>query len=684
MLFDLLPLLQRLDSRLEHAIAVAQTTLNAESATDPAPEWSIAQTDLPPLHSDQSASIELPPNWVKPESPLARLQQMFDLSIFDLEIIAIALAPELDRRYSRVYAFLQEDVRYQRPTIDLALNLLCASVADKLTQRTRFYANAPLIQHGLIHLVNSHQTNPTLLDQELVLDDSVIRFLLHQSGLDRRLTPFCQLLQPQRSPDDLELTELQRSLITLIAQDWQAQHPQRFYFQGRDQSGKRHLAEALATESRAALLMSDLTQLDSSAQFESTLKLLFREAQFQNALLYIEGIDILQRPESATRYACFLNTLTSAPGITILSGLEPWIPATTEPLSITTISFSMPDFARCCAYWQHHLRLADIALPDSDLDALANRFRLTFDQIHAAIALATLQARLRGESSPTLTDLFEAARAQSGHDLHELASKIKPKYDWTDLVLPSEQLTLLKELCNQAKYRYIVYEEWGFGQKLSLGKGLNALFTGLPGTGKTMAAEVIAHELQLDLYKIDLSQIVSKYIGETEKNLNRIFTAAANSNAILLFDEADALFGKRSEVQDAHDRYANLEIGYLLQKMEEYEGISILTTNLRNSIDDAFIRRLRYIIEFSLPTVVDRCRIWQQIFPTSTPCSPELDWDFLAQQFEITGANIRNIALAAAFLAADQDRIVKPDHVMQAIRQEYQKMGKILIEKPRS
>ncbi|WP_225894457.1 ATP-binding protein [Atlanticothrix silvestris] len=218
--------------------------------------------------------------------------------------------------------------------------------------------------------------------------------------------------------------------------------------------------------------------------------------------------------------------------------------------------------------------------------------------------------------------LCSAARAQSGHDLATLAQKIVPKYTWDDIILHPNQLMQLQEICKEAEYRNLVHQKWGFAEKLSLGKGLNVLFSGSSGTDKTMAAEVIARHLQLDLYKIDLSQIVSKYIGETEKNLNRIFTAATNANAILFFDEADALFGKRSEVQDARDRYANIEVGYLLQKMEEYEGIAILTTNLRNNMDEAFERRLRFIIEFPLPDTKNRYLIWQRIFPKNAPCSP--------------------------------------------------------------
>ena len=258
--------------------------------------------------------------------------------------------------------------------------------------------------------------------------------------------------------------------------------------------------------------------------------------------------------------------------------------------------------------------------------------------------------------------------------------KITPEYKWEDIVLPADRLEQLREVCNHVKYRDRVYGEWGFDRKLSLGKGLSVLFAGPSGTGKTMAAEIIAGALGLDLYKIDLSTVVSKYIGETEKNLSRIFVEAETSNAILFFDEADALFGKRSEVKDSHDRYANIEIGYLLQRMEEYEGVVILATNFRKNMDEAFVRRLHFTVEFPFPNEEDRHRIWQGIWPGDTPRSAELDLDFMAQRFELTGGNIRNIALAAAFLAADNSSIVDMTHLLHATKREYQKMGKVVSE----
>ena len=238
----------------------------------------------------------------------------------------------------------------------------------------------------------------------------------------------------------------------------------------------------------------------------------------------------------------------------------------------------------------------------------------------------------------------------------------------------------LQEICQRVAHRQRVMGEWGFDRKLSQGKGVNALFAGASGTGKTMAAEVIATELGLDLYKIDLSGVVSKYIGETEKNLDRIFTAAANANAILFFDEADALFGKRSEVRDSHDRYANLEISYLLQKMEQFDGIAILATNLRGNLDEAFTRRLAFTVHFPFPDEASRRRIWASIWPAEVPLADEIETDFLARQFKLSGGNIKNIALAAAFLAAAGGGQVTIAHLLQATQREYQKMGKVLSE----
>jgi SpoVK/Ycf46/Vps4 family AAA+-type ATPase len=280
----------------------------------------------------------------------------------------------------------------------------------------------------------------------------------------------------------------------------------------------------------------------------------------------------------------------------------------------------------------------------------------------------------------TIEDLYAASRLQSNRKLAALAQKITPHYGWDDIVLPPDRLQQFREICNYVKYSALVYHQWGFDNKLAMGKGLNALFAGPSGTGKTMAADIIAGELGLDLYKIDLSGVVSKFIGETEKNLSRIFSEAETSNAILFFDEADALFGKRSEVRDSHDRYANIEISYLLQRMEEYDGIVILATNLRKNMDDAFVRRMHCTVDFPYPGGRERQMIWDRIWPDDIPRSPQLDLGFMAHRFELAGGNIRNIALAAAFLAADDGGVVAMPHLIHATRREYQKMGKVITD----
>ena len=260
--------------------------------------------------------------------------------------------------------------------------------------------------------------------------------------------------------------------------------------------------------------------------------------------------------------------------------------------------------------------------------------------------------------------------------LGAMAKKIGPNYTWTDIVLPPVIKALLKDICNVVKYKGTVYYDWGFDAKFSLGKGLTALFTGESGTGKTMAAEVIAKELDLDLYKIDISSILSKYIGETEKNLNTIFRESEGSNSILFFDEADALFGKRTDVKDSHDRYANIETNYLLQKIDEFDGIVILSSNYKRNIDDAFVRRMQFIVNFPFPDAQHRLEIWKKAFPEQAPRSNDLDLKFLANNLQISGGYIKNIVINSAFLAAKNSNQISMSDIVLATKREFEKMGK--------
>jgi SpoVK/Ycf46/Vps4 family AAA+-type ATPase len=708
---SLLSTLGWLDQLLEHAVARLQEGSDEAAQADPFRGVYISRAEAERLLTREPGTgtlgadgdgTEAPlPGPVEDGSRLGWIERAFGLSRFDVGLMLIALAPELDLRYERLYAYLQDDVTRRRPSVDLALNLLCRSAEARLRRRAHFEADATLVRRGLLQLVpDPNQVHPPLLAHYFKLDEQIVRFLLEHEGLDARLAPFCRLVAPTEAPVALALgVEAERALTALVAEARQTGQPLRLVFRGRAGAGKRSAAEALAARAGVPLLVVDLARaLAAATDFEPAVRLACRQAWLQDALLYLDGLEALEGEERALAYRALLEAVAEQPGIVILAGPETSAPlgasAGRSPLSAITVTFPVPDSAGRRAHWQARLAEVGISLAAEELDVLAGRFRLTPGQIAAAAESEREQARWRmavrsaegqgeGESptpGPTIGELVAAARLHSSHNLGALARKITPCYGWGDIVLPPERIEQLREICNTVKYRGLVYESWGFDGKLSLGKGLSVLFAGPPGTGKTMAAEIIAGELGLDLYKIDLATVVSKYIGETEKNLARIFGEAESSNAILFFDEADALFGKRSEVRDSHDRYANIEISYLLQRMEEYQGVVILATNLRRNMDEAFLRRIQFAVEFPFPAEQDRRRIWETIWPEATPRNPELDLEFMARRYELAGGNIRNIALAAAFLAADDGAVVDMCHLLHATRREYQKMGKVAAE----
>jgi hypothetical protein len=368
-------------------------------------------------------------------------------------------------------------------------------------------------------------------------------------------------------------------------------------------------------------------------------------------------------------------------GLVILGGRVPWQAGGFErDRSIARFEFPMPEYPQRLRLWQYYLDQLGIAMEkDLDLASLAGQFQLTSGQIRDAVASARDDCLQAGTPLGN-AELFEAARAYSNPRLASLARKIAPRYTWNDIILPADQLQLLHEIVDTIRRRPKVLDEWGIGQKLASSRGVTVLFAGAPGTGKTMAAEVMAAELGLDLYKIDLSTVISKYIGETEKNLERIFNEAEASNAILFFDEADALFGKRSEVRDSHDRYANVEISYLLQRMEAYNGVTILATNLRSNLDEAFTRRLQFAVDFPFPEEADRLRIWKTLFPPEVPREAGIDLPLLARRFKLAGGNIRNILVTAAYLAASDGGAVNMTHLLHGTRRELQKMGRLVDE----
>ncbi len=602
---------------------------------------------------------------------LNHLAAAFGLDRFDVNTLLICLAVTLDLRYERVYGYLQDDVTRKRPTVNLVLNLLAASGTERLEHLAHFEENAPLFRFQLLEFQgDSGQTKSSLQSRALYLDDTILAWLMGRyqpneaMGLHANLI-WCKeevagaLLPPEVQP----LVESELSGQICVA------------FWGPDGMAQRAAAEQLASRAQRPLLTIDVSGVAGEEGSGIRMaRIALRDARLTHAIPFFTGWDAcLDKGHVPTS---LLLELFAFPDPVLIGSQSAWRPEGVERTTpFVAVEFGVPSFQRRQELWKHFLgeTYADSQL---DLAALSGQFQLTAGQIRDAVATAWDQAAQRGQSIE-LPDLYAAARLHSNAHLIGLARKIAPRYAWQDIVLPPDQLELLHEIIATVRTRAQVLVEWGVGEKLVSSSGVTVLFAGPPGTGKTMAAEVIAGELGLDLYKVDLSTIVSKYIGETEKNLERIFSEAESSNAILFFDEADALFGKRSEVRDSHDRYANIEISYLLQRMEAYEGVTILATNLRSNLDEAFTRRLQFAVDFPFPDETDRLRIWQALFPPEVP-REELDLALMAHRYKLAGGNIRNILVSAAYLAAADGGRVTMSHLLHSTRRELQKMGRLV------
>jgi ATP-dependent 26S proteasome regulatory subunit len=668
----LTPALQRLDALLGRLLAATEARGGVAAAALRGLYVSAEEAARLLTRVPGAAAFAVPTQADAPLAPFALLERRYGLSSFDTDLLLIALAPDIDLRYERLYGFFQDDATRRRATVDLALSLRTATPSEKLARLVHLAPDAPLVRQGLVHLVpDPNHVQPPLLAHYLIVDPQIVRTLLSQPGPDGRLARFTRRVEATHDLHVLELPPGVAEALRRVAAEARTDGTAlALYFHGPDGAGQFAAARALAGELRQSVLAADLARIGED---RTMLPVLFREARLTDALLYLRGVDVLGA-ERRDAFLALLATLRDERAVVVLTGRGRWAPSDEDP-SVIAVAFAAPDLPTRCALWRHRLADRGIALLENEVSALAGRFRLTSGQIGRAAEDAIGRARWRG-SPPVADDLFAGARAQSGRALEALARKIAPRRTLDDLVLPPDQTAQLRELCEQAQFRALVLDEWGFERKLSGGKGLNALFTGPPGTGKTITAEVIAGALRLDLFRIDLAQVVSKYIGETEKNLDRIFRAAENAGAVLFFDEADALFGKRSEVRDAHDRYANLEIAYLLQKMEEHEGVAILATNLRQNLDDAFLRRLQFVVEFPFPDEEQRRRIWHVTFPREAPLAPDVDTALLARDVKLAGGNIRNIAMAAAFRAAAVGEAITMTHLLAAARREYQKLGR--------
>ncbi|WP_431066960.1 ATP-binding protein [Methylotuvimicrobium sp.] len=589
-----------------------------------------------------------------PSPALILLANNLGLSKFDRSVLALCAAMALDTRIPGLCAKAQGDLNKPYPTFALAFALFDEPDWNALSPHgpLRYWRLLEINQPGAMPLTGA----------ALIADERIVNYLKGLNYLDDRLTPLLDPIGIQKIDDNLPPSQQQTvdRIVARLKQTNGFELPPMIELLGHDSASKRLIAARSATLLGLNLQAMDLKSIPGqTGDFETFIRLWQRESLLMPLALYL-AIDGAAESDR-TLLKRFIERCS---GLVFIDLAD----AKTETLrERITIEVGKPTPAEQERMWDEVLQAQA-----GDLSKrLAGQF--SFDQ-HEIRSLAHASSEQAG--APSEFNLWESCRVAAREGMEQLAQRIDAKSHWDDLILPLDLKSLLRQITDQVNRRNRVYDDWGFRSKLNRGLGINALFTGESGTGKTMAAEVIANELQLDLFRIDLSAVVSKYIGETEKNLRKLFDSAEDSGAILFFDEADALFGKRSEVKDSHDRYANIEINYLLQRMEAYRGLAILATNMKGALDKAFMRRLRFIVDFPFPGIEERKQIWKRVFPPATPVDPALDYRRLAA-LNLTGGSIQNVALNAAFLAAQEEnaRVTMP-LILNAARTEFKKMEK--------
>jgi AAA+ superfamily predicted ATPase len=592
------------------------------------------------------ASAETAPLAMDPPAALDRIAELFDLSGFERSVLLLCAGAEMDSQIASLCGAAQGFPQRTYATFGLAMALLPDAHWNALA-----YSH-PLRRFRLVEIESGHG----LTSATLRIDERILHYLTGVNALDLRLQAFLQL-----APFPYWISESHRATADQLIKSLNSgqDDPPIVHLCGNDPQGQEDAAALAASKHGRHLFILRAEDLPPAGSDLNQLSVLWeRESRL------LPGALLLRCPSSGLS-APARHLIERLPGPLFLSSQEP------VRLSRRFVRFDVdkppPDEQKRA--WQKALGQSAGKF-NGVLDALSEQFRLSAKIIFVTGATAASEQNSFGPD-----ELWNACRALARPRLEDLAERIVPAAKWDDLVLSETQKQILRQLAAQVQHRLKVYETWGFSDKGRRGLGVSALFAGGSGTGKTMAAEVLAGELRLDLYRIDLSAVVSKYIGETEKNLKQVFDAAEEGGVMLLFDEADALFGKRGEVKDSHDRYANIEVGFLLQRMEAYQGLAILTTNLKSSLDKSFQRRLRFSVNFPFPDAAQREAIWRRVFPAQTP-THGLEPTLLAQ-LNMTGGNIRNIALNAAFIAAAEERSVEMKHLLEAARLEAQK-----IERP--
>ena len=621
----------------------------------------------------------------------------FHLTGFEQDVIFLALAPVLDGTFRQKIASIRRNFALTTVDVGLALELFSVDFGSRIAHRRSFLPDGSLLSNHLVELRPKLGAESQLQEMGIELPSRVVAHILGQEA-DVEIDGFSRLYWPKSGLERVILPERTRGQIMALIENYDRCMALKrtwgfeeiggggrnvlFLFSGPSGTGKTLTAQAIAGTLGRPLLRVDAHELQTRRSLEDNLDILMREARLQRAVLLFDDCELLfaSRMQGNRDLPLLLAALDAFEGIAVLTTNLPGVldPALDRRMTLQ-IDFDVLPVKLREAVWRLHLPSQLALAEDVDLALLAEKYEFSGGTIRNSVSVAMNHA-LSENATPVVTmqNLDEAARTQIRNKIRKLADKTPTTLGLDDLVLPRKVKEQIRSLMASVRNRRTIFEEWGFGEKITKGRGICALFRGDSGTGKTLSAEIIANELGMTLYRVRIPAIVSKYVGETEKNLEKCFREAAVSGALLLFDEADSIFSKRTEVKDANDRYSNMEVNLLLQEVERFEGVVILTTNLDAAIDDAFERRLNHKIDFPFPDARDRARIWKRLLPSSAPLGRDIDYEVLGRDFELSGGNIKNAVLRAAYRAAERKVLIDMDLLESAGLQEYREMGKLV------
>ncbi|GMV42307.1 MAG: hypothetical protein AMXMBFR64_40230 [Myxococcales bacterium] len=629
---------------------------------------------------------------------LPAIVERFQLTQQEEAVLVLALAPYLDPEIPAQLRKLADAWLLDRCTVGLALRILAQTSEERLQMRALFDDTATLRREGLLDtLAPPGQPDAPLLERLLTVPTRIVDHVLGRVSIDEQVRPFCALTHPSVELHEVVLPkERLREVMDLVQHhDLYRSALETYGFDnvmpygkgivlllaGEPGTGKTLLANALANELGRPLLRVHSDRLAENQEgVEPIVAALFREADLHHAVVLFDDCESLFR-ERGSRLSALLGALEQSRGIIVLTTNLPQVmDFALERRIVYRFDFDIPTPEYREQLWECHLPPDAPLSPDVDIPTLANEFRFSGGTIKNAVVVALNKALNRNPRDPVIDMalLREAAATQLRYSLDEFSVKSNINLTLDDLVLPEDEMTQVRELLAAARNREYVMNRWGFGRKLVTGKGLVSLFDGPPGTGKTLTAEILATELSKSLFRVSIPRIVSKYVGETEKHIEELFARARASHAMLLFDEADALFSRRtSDTKSSTDRYANMEVNLLLQEIERFEGIVVLTTNLFGALDEALIRRIQFRISFPFPDADERLRIWRTLLPPEAPLAPDVSLELIADDYELAGGNIKNALLRAAYRACELGTPLDSERLEEACERECRAMGKV-------